>query len=610
MEQKRINRLLSELTGVLLLIVGSIPAKSQVYNLSVGDTISGGVVAGFNSSTGDVLVLHPKESNNDWTDAGNWAAALSLNGYTDWRLPDLAELDSIYRNLGVINPVLSGIDATELKTSASEYYWSGSENGTNLAWYVFFGNGNVDFDYKLNARSVRAVRAFNLFNYLNKLENAGLVNAGGTDVRNSILWENKEQGGNIADYYGDKNEVWFTRAGTGVIAGTHGNKDVDPHFVSSGNYRLKNNSDMIDAGRNSDVPSGLTTDLDNQERVFGGRVDMGAYQSLIPVTIPNPLHVNGYSGLSETVLCDMETYDLSLTAKGDIYDYTWYRDGLQIATTTDSIYTIREDGTYTVDVNGVLDTVSSGPVRVRFSRSPVITKDLQDAAIVGGPVTLTVEATGPGLKYQWYFNNKPIAGAVTESLKVREEGNYFVRVRNECNEVESSTAYVTNQIPDPTVNRRVDLPQVAGIVTTPSAGTHYTRSQNDFVFEMWASAGYSLDYVTVTTDGGNMVEVEPSETEGRLRVTVKRVNTSIRILINGVSPVDNQSIHPDTRIWSYNGKLYISLPSAQEISVYTLTGTLHERRDLPAGDTVLSMPAGVYFVRFSDGTGSKIVIGN
>lgn len=1129
MEQKRINRLLSGLTGVLLLIVGSIPAKSQVYNLSVGDTISGGVVAGFNSATGDVLVLHPDESiSPSWVDAGSWAVALSLNGYTDWRLPDLSELDSISRNLTAINNALSGIGATELKISLTVYYWSGSKIDMNNIWTIHFGDGIVSHGANGDHCYMRAVRAFNLFNYLNKLENAGLVNAGDTDVRNSILWENKEQGGNIADYYGDENEVWFTRAGTGITAGTHGNKDVDPHFVSSGNYRLKNNSDMIDAGRNSDVPSGLTTDLDANRRRYDV-VDLGAYEykkplplitvttpqkttytgenlyitpgtiisdtileykyinraapadtltaakdageydvlvispsigdfaedsvkisftvekdsiileltakntgytgspvaidtpairggtaatdlagtlqiqydgntdpptavgsytvtatingdgnhigttatttltitaggaslymadktvvydgeeqkveafsnpaglpftysyegtdgtsygptptpptdagtytvtatfvgngeylagsvqarltiekapvtvyvgsqividggtireeatvidakgkvvpgmtsytykgigdtnypetpsplsntatgtyqvtvafagdnnylpatgtgilTILPpsspypgiylrdtmvvyghpytmeavtepatglsptiytysgttwegtaypasstaptaagrytvkavsgkgvpytesstttanliiqkapqtinmpqaqfdgkdgtnigdviavsatvssppptsssgfpvtltssdpsvasfgsgpdikkltihstgstmikaevtgntnyeaaapvyrllyvkgdrVTIPNPLHVNGYSGLSETVLCDMETYDLSLTAKGDIYDYTWYRDGQQIDTTTDSICRISKDGTYTVDVNGVLDTVSSGPVTVRFSHSPVITKDLQNTPIIGGSVTLTVEASGPGLEYQWYFNNQIITGANTESLKVREEGTYYVLIRNECGYVQSATARVTYQIVDPTINRRVDLPQVEGIVTTPSAGTHYVESREDFFFHMSAAEGYTLDEVTVFTNRGNEVLMEPTD-DGRIKVTIKRVNAAITIRIEGIRQgVDNVLI-PESKVWGYKGVVYFSLPAATDVSVYTLTGNLYERRRLPAGDSRLPLPAGVYLIRLSEGEMYKVIVKN
>lgn len=1070
------------------------------------------------------FIMDTAQVKKEWTDAVEWARdSVRTGGYTDWKLPSVDVLsDGIYAGRTAIGDALSQIGATLLNTND---YWSGLEFDLFEAYFVNLSNGVPSSYSKLSTYDVRAVRAFNLFSNINNSENAGLVNAGGIEVTNSIFWINKEQGGSTADYSGDPGDVSYSCAGTGIIAGSNGNKDVDPHFVSSGNYRLKNNSDMIDAGRNSDVPSGLTTDLDANRRRYDV-VDLGAYEykkplplitvttpqkttytgenlyitpgttnsdtileykyinraapadtltaaknageydvlvispsigdfaedsikvpftvkkdsiileltakntgytgspvaidtpairggtaatdlagtlqiqydgnptpptasgsytvtatiagdnnhigttatttltitaggaslfmadktvvyddeeqkveafsnpaglsftysyegtdgtsygptptpptdagtytvtatfvgngeyvagsvqarltiekapvtvyvgsqtvidggtireeatvidakgkvvfgmmfytykgigdtnypetpsplsntatgtyqvtvafagdnnylpatgtgiltilppsssypgiylpdavvvfghsytmeavtepatglspttytysgttwdgtaypasstaptaagrytvkavsgtgtpytqsstttanlkiqkapqtinmsqaqfdgknelnigDVIPViatvsspaptspsgfpvtltssdpsvadfsfgtnnltirsvgstmikaevtgntnyeaaapvyrllyvkggkvTIENPLHVNGHSDPSETTLCDADSYDLSLTAAGDILDYTWYREGQQIATTTDSICTITESGAYTVDVNGVLDTVSSGPVTVLFSSSPVITKDLQDAAIVGGPVTLGVEATGPGLKYQWYFNNRIIDGEVAESLKTREEGAYYVLVSNECGSVQSATAYVTEQIVPPIINRRVDMPQVEGIHTDRPAGTHYIRSQNDFVFEMWPAAGYSLDYVTVTTDGGNVVEVVPSETEGRVNVTIKRVNASIRILINGVSPVGNQPIHTDTRIWSHNGKLYISLPSAQEISVYTLTGSLHERRDLPAGDTVLSMPAGVYIITLDTGTRQKVVI--
>jgi len=54
--------------------------------------------------------------------------------------------------------------------------------------------------------------------------------------------------------------------------------------LANGDYHLKDTSPCIDAGDNSLVPSGVTTDLDGNPRIVDGNndgkpvVDIGAYE--------------------------------------------------------------------------------------------------------------------------------------------------------------------------------------------------------------------------------------------------------------------------------------------------------------------------------------------
>jgi hypothetical protein len=65
----------------------------------------------------------------------------------------------------------------------------------------------------------------------------------------------------------------------GGYTGT-GNLDADPLFISSTNLRLQACSPAIDAGDNTAIPAGVTTDLDGNPRIYNsGTVDMGAYES-------------------------------------------------------------------------------------------------------------------------------------------------------------------------------------------------------------------------------------------------------------------------------------------------------------------------------------------
>lgn len=65
-----------------------------------------------------------------------------------------------------------------------------------------------------------------------------------------------------------------------------GTLSADPLFVGAGDYRLSDPSPARNSGNDTRVPVDLTTDLEGNPRIFGGRVDMGAYESASLVSAP------------------------------------------------------------------------------------------------------------------------------------------------------------------------------------------------------------------------------------------------------------------------------------------------------------------------------------
>lgn len=109
-------------------------------------------------------------------------------------------------------------------------------------------------------------------------------------VRNSILWNNPSNGGLTSN--GATEDVAFSAIPFGFPG--EGNVGLDPLFVDAplpvntphvlGDVHLGVGSPAIDAGSNSDVPAGITTDAEGSARFINssngqvGIVDMGAYE--------------------------------------------------------------------------------------------------------------------------------------------------------------------------------------------------------------------------------------------------------------------------------------------------------------------------------------------
>ena len=84
---------------------------------------------------------------------------LNLNGYTDWFLPSINELNQLYVNKNAVNQTLGAIGGNTIL--AYYYYWSSSEINSFSARVVHFGIGTSSaYGKTVTSIKVRAVRAF------------------------------------------------------------------------------------------------------------------------------------------------------------------------------------------------------------------------------------------------------------------------------------------------------------------------------------------------------------------------------------------------------------------------------------------------------------------
>lgn len=95
------------------------------------------------------------------TDASGFVTAVNavtLCGFSDWRLPTVDELQSIV-DYSVAAPGPT-VDATWFPNTRSENFWSASSyvSDSTKAWFVFFRDGYVDKASRASARDVRLVR--------------------------------------------------------------------------------------------------------------------------------------------------------------------------------------------------------------------------------------------------------------------------------------------------------------------------------------------------------------------------------------------------------------------------------------------------------------------
>ncbi len=94
-------------------------------------------------------------------DALTYANSLTIDVHSDWRLPNVTELESLINAEEADSAVWLNLPAQGFSSVQAGYYWSATTYApfTTDAWRVYMGNGKVSISAKTNSNYVLAVRS-------------------------------------------------------------------------------------------------------------------------------------------------------------------------------------------------------------------------------------------------------------------------------------------------------------------------------------------------------------------------------------------------------------------------------------------------------------------
>ena len=96
-----------------------------------------------------------RERTKTWIDSVNYCEALDKSGYTDWRLPNINELNTLVDDTRS-DPAIS----SSIVQYISSTYWSSttSSKDKDYAWQIDFTTGKEDYTPKTSLLNLRCVK--------------------------------------------------------------------------------------------------------------------------------------------------------------------------------------------------------------------------------------------------------------------------------------------------------------------------------------------------------------------------------------------------------------------------------------------------------------------
>ncbi len=335
----------------------SLPVLTNVtISGNTADNNGGGMYNYYSSPVLTHMLIDSNIANNSGGGMYNSSSSPTMTNVTISGNTASSSGGGMYNSSSSSSPTMINVTISGNTTSYGGGMYNGSSSATMINVMI---SGNVAMYgggmYNSNPSSLTLTNATISGN--TAFNGGGMCNVYSSSPKfhNSIIWGNTATSG-VDNFYNYSSTPEFYHSlvqgsgGSGSSSwtdfGTDGgnNIDVDPLFAqpATGDFRLQACSPAINAGNNTHVPAGLTTDLAGNLRIYESTVDMGAFEyqgdklpipkkdsvslALCPDELP---HVFGTKSLTEPgiyteIFISVGGCDSTVTLTLEIYstDYT------------------------------------------------------------------------------------------------------------------------------------------------------------------------------------------------------------------------------------------------------------------------------------------------